>query len=243
MIHDVKTELFKFGLRLNVEKCVAQCNCFRERAGPSIFVENMEIKVVPATEGFSVLGTKYTLCGGINAAFDNRIAAAWSKFHFILPLLRRKDTACHKRLRLFQAVVGRSLLWACESWTLTTKQRMTFRSAQRSMLRRFVAPARKQDEDWIEWVKRATHAAERTAKRSNVTSWVKDYLASKWKWGGARGSNARVWRSALAVQSDILEGRRMAFLPNTQCTRLLIQNSPRSSGALEKMGRRPPEVL
>ena len=41
MIHDVKIELAKCGLRLNVEKCVAQCNLFREKVGPSIFVENM----------------------------------------------------------------------------------------------------------------------------------------------------------------------------------------------------------
>ena len=183
----------KFRLRLNVQKCVAQCNIFREKVGQSIFVENMEIKVVPATEGFPVLGTKYTLCQGVKAEFDNRIAAAWSKFHFILPLLRRKDTSYQKRLRLFKAVVGRSLLWACESWTLTTKQKATLKSVQRSMLRRFVGPARIQGESWVEWVKRATHAAESIAKRSNVQSWVEDYLAAQMEVVGAPCPDARIW--------------------------------------------------
>ena len=76
MIYEVRDELAKFGLRLNVEKCVAQCNCFRDICGTSIFLDNMEIQVIAATKGFQVLGTTFTLCAGIKAEFDNRIAAA-----------------------------------------------------------------------------------------------------------------------------------------------------------------------
>ena len=68
MLHDVKQELSKFGLRLNVEKCVVQCNCFRDNGGFSIVLDGMEMLVVPAKEGVQVLGTKYTLwlrCCGI----------------------------------------------------------------------------------------------------------------------------------------------------------------------------------
>ena len=169
---------------MNVDKCVVQSNCFRNVGGPSILLDGIEMHVVAAQVGFQVLGTKYTLCGGVGAEFDNRIAAGWAEFYSILPLLRKKHTSCKKRLRLFNAVVGRSILWACESWTLTAKQKQTLKSAQRNMLRRFLAPARKPEEGWVEWVQRATHAVEHFARGANVKSWVEDFLVSKWKWAG-----------------------------------------------------------
>ena len=52
------------------------------------------------------------------------------------------------------------------------------------MLRRFAGPRRRQDEDYVAWVTRATRIAEENARRSNVQSWVHQHLDAKWRWAG-----------------------------------------------------------
>ena len=64
----------------------------------------MQVKVVPAKDGFPVLGTKYTVVDGIQAEFNNRLAAGWAKFHVILLLyaikqhLAKSGCGCSMRL-------------------------------------------------------------------------------------------------------------------------------------------------
>ena len=70
-----------------------QTNAHTSRTPVFIEVNGMQYPVVPPTTGFKVLGTWFTLSGGVAAEFDARIAAAWGEFHQIWPLLRRRDTS------------------------------------------------------------------------------------------------------------------------------------------------------
>ena len=184
MITDVKRELGLVGLRLNADKCKVQCSVDGPRSVKCISVEGEDIPIVPSAEGFSLLGTMYSLSGGTKGEVKTRIKIAWGKFHQIWPLLKHRDSSLHQRLRLFNAVVGRSLLWGSESWTLTVAEKQQLRGVERSMLRRFAGPRRGPGEDWLVWIKRATKLAVDAAEQAGVQSWVHQHLCAKWNWAG-----------------------------------------------------------
>jgi len=140
--------------------------------------------MVAPREGFSLLGTCFTLEGGTSREVQKRIAIAWGKFNQIWHLLRHRAASLRQRLRLFNAVVCRSLLWGAESWTLTLAEKRKARSMQRSMLRRFAGPRRQTDEDFVSWIRRSTRAAVEAAASAGVGCWVRDHLKAKWCWAG-----------------------------------------------------------
>ena len=107
-----------------------------------------------------------------------------SKFHQIWHLLKRREASLKQRLRLFNAVVGRSLLWGAESWTLTVAEKRRVRSLQRSMLRRFAGPKRQADEDFLVWIRRSTRAAVLAAESAGVRCWRIEHPRAKWSWAG-----------------------------------------------------------
>ena len=128
--------------------------------------------------------------------FQHRLRAAWGKFHELWPLLGKRDASLHKRLRLFDSTVTKAALWCSESWTLTVKEKKQLRTAQRDMLRRFAGPKRKPDETYVDWIQRATHAAECRARNAGSKRWLDLHLNSKWKWAAklADASHERLAR-------------------------------------------------
>ena len=113
-----------------------------------------------------------------------RINIAWGRFHSTWPLLKRRCTSLQKRKRLFDANVGRSILWCCESWTLTIKDKQRLQSTERAMLRRFAAPKRQSGENYIQWLRRATHTAELARDNCCIRSWNAAAAFKKWSWAG-----------------------------------------------------------
>ena len=115
----------------------------------SLRVGEMIFPMVSPTEGFDSLGTDFTLEGGTSSELQGRIDIAWGKSHQLWHLLKRRDATLKQPLRLFNAVVGRFLLWGVASWTLTVAEKRRVQSLQRSMLRRFAWPKRQADEDFL----------------------------------------------------------------------------------------------
>lgn len=142
MLKDIKSEFETDGLKLNVDKCKVQCSVEAPRQSKSMSIDGEEFPIVSPFEGFSLLGTKFTLKGGTREEVKTRIRIAWRKFHQIWPLLKHRGSGLLQRIRLFNAVVGRSLLWGCESWTLSVAEKQKLRAVERSMLRKFAAPHR-----------------------------------------------------------------------------------------------------
>jgi hypothetical protein len=184
MIADIKRELAVVGLKLNSDKCKIQCSVGHPHPNAVLTVDGDEFPIVAATQGFDLLGTVFTLTGGTKEEVKHRIRIAWGKFYQIWPMLRHRASSLGHRLRLFNAVVGRSLLWGSESWTLTVTEKQKLQAVQRSMMRRFAAPARLPDEEWVPWIRRATRIAVRNAEAAGVKSWVHQHLLAKWRWAG-----------------------------------------------------------
>ena len=150
----------------------------------SLWVGELDFPIVAPHEGFSLLGTFFTLEGGTSREVQKRMDIAWGKFHQIWHLLRHRSASLRQRLRLFNAVVGRSLLWGAESWTLTVAEKKKIRGMQRSMLRRFAGPRHEADEDFVSWIRRSTRAAMEAARSSGVNRWVINHLKAKLCWAG-----------------------------------------------------------
>jgi len=193
MLKDIQQAFAEAGLVLNVGKCQIQTNAHTARTPSHVDLDGKRFPIVPPWEGFKILGTQLTAVNGTRRELDIRISAAWGKFHQIWPLLRRRHTDLKKRLRLFEANVGRSLLWCCESWTLSLKEKQRLQSTERAMLRRFAGPRRAPDQEYIDWIREATHRAEKSRDEAGIRSWCAAAAFQKWHWAGhvARMSDHR----------------------------------------------------
>jgi len=100
-----------------------------------------------------------------------------------LLLLNRKSFIA-QRLRLFDSTVGSCATWCCESWAPRVEELRQLESARRSMLRKIVGVVRHQDEDWVDWIQRATHKSLNWAVRAGVRVWSDLHFEKKWMWAG-----------------------------------------------------------
>ena len=105
--------------------------------------------------------------------------------------MKFKDIFCNRRLdlqsriKLFEAVVTPTVLYGCAAWTLTSVQERRLTTTRRRMLR-WIAGLRRHglEEDWVDFVKRATHSSEQYAERHGAKDWVLLYKAKKWNFAG-----------------------------------------------------------
>ena len=210
IIKDVRDELQKHGLNLNMDKCLVQTNHPGVKVAP-IKVDGTEIPMVSSSVGFKFLGTQYTLTGRCSAEIRARVAAAWGKLNALWPLLGKRDGNLDKRLRLFDASVSQTLLWCCESWLITQKEKQLLRTTQHAMLRRIAGLGRQPEESWVEWIQRSTRRAVSAAKETGIRMWVDAHLRSKWSWGRPHMSPDRLarraveWRDSAWWASEVAE--------------------------------------
>ena len=120
--------------------------------------------------------------------------------------LQHRASGLKQRLRLFNAVVGRSLLWGAESWTLTVAEKKALQAVQRSMLRRFAAPRKRAEEEWLAWIRRATHIALANAETARVHCWVKEHLRMKWRWAGHLARMRKYRPDSWALKATVWRG-------------------------------------
>ena len=173
MMLQLREALGKRALNLHPSKCQVQTN-----------VENWEVRGdVSLSDGFSVsfleegqpltvLGTSLTLRDATQNEVRNRIASGWRLFWSLKTMLLKKTSSLKCRLRLFDSTVGSCAIWCCQSWTPRVEEAQLLITARRAMLRRIVGTQRAPAEEYITWVKRVTHKAEKLAKEAGVRNWV-----------------------------------------------------------------------
>ena len=88
------------------------------------------------------------------------------------------------RIRLFSASISPCVLYACGTWTMTAESERQLRSAQRRMFRWIVRVPRAPDEDWVAYIKRATHSSESLSRQHGAQDWVTMQRNRKWKFAG-----------------------------------------------------------
>jgi len=130
------------------------------------------------------LGTMLHLDDPTKHEIQNRNTSTCRIFWSLKRLLLNRKISLNRRLRLFDATVSSCLLWCCESWTPRVKELLSLKAARNGMLRRIVGGARLPDEEWVEWIRRATRKAMRMAESAGVKDWIHVHFRCKWLWAG-----------------------------------------------------------
>ena len=93
------------------------------------------------------------------------------------------------RLKLFNAIISLSVLYGSSAWTMTKQREKRLQTAQRQMLRLVVQTSRRKDngeelEDWVEWIRMATHRAEDLFQSVGGEACVTAQRRRKFRWAG-----------------------------------------------------------
>ena len=177
--------------------------------------------MVSGSTGFKFLGTQFTLVGRCSAEVRARVSAAWGKFHSLKLLLGKRDGNLQKRLQLFDASVSQTLLWCCDSWLITQREKQLLKTTQHAMLRRIAGPRRHPSEDWLDWIRRSTRKAVTSARDCGVRMWHEAHLQSKWKWAGhvTRMSADRVARRSTEWRDSTWQAAELNLPPRLRLRR------------------------
>ena len=108
--------------------------------------------------------------------------------------MKFKDVVCNRsvpwrsRIRFFEAIVTPTALYGCAAWTMTDEAAHMLTTTRRKMLRWMFGARRRNDEEWVDFIRRATHDSEASASEHGACDWM--FLQRKRKWQFA-GSTAR----------------------------------------------------
>jgi len=179
MLQDLSLEAAKVGLKLHMGKtkilssrqerhgCLAQRN---------VEVLGEKIEVLSASEGTIYLGRFLNFERFHDAELDNRINRGWAAFAKIRRGLSDKHYPLAHRLKLFDATVSATVLYGSGTWVMTKSREQRLRTNMRRMLRKIHGCPRKvledgSEEQWVDWIIRATHAVEEKMTCCNIPHW------------------------------------------------------------------------
>ena len=161
MLADLAHEAAKFGLQLHPDKTHILTNISRRRgrdAKTHIDINGQQISILSFHEHTKYLGRKTTFDNYHATELDNRISAAWRKFHLLRHELTSKTYPLKSRLRLFDGTVTPTILYGSAAWTLTKDMEMTLKRTQRRMLRLVLGtPRRRHQQPTAPTAARAHH--------------------------------------------------------------------------------------
>lgn len=197
MIAHMQEEAAKYGLVLNMEKTKVLTTS-SSRPGSEISIGAGKVKILDADESERYLGRKVCMEDYHQTELNHRIAAGWCAFAKLKFILCSKSYELRLRIKLFESVVTPSVLYGCAAWTMTMEAEQMLKSTRRRMLRWMTGVSRTTDEDWVTYVRRATHHREALATAHAAQDWVDLQRKRKWKLAGqtARQSDDR-WSKRL----------------------------------------------
>ena len=130
----IKEESEKFGLLMNVKKTKTMVFTKSEDI-PQIKI-TINNKVVDQVKSFQYLGVMVTEDGRSEKELLRRIALAKRKFSEMSPLLTNHDLSIKTKLRLTKCYIWSVLLYASETWSLTSTMETRLRSFEMWTYRR-----------------------------------------------------------------------------------------------------------
>ena len=153
MISLLAAEFEAIGLSFNWAKCVIISNTdlrVASEAANSLEVAGSSIRILDVTAGHKYLGRK--LCADpslrSSAEISNRVSKAWGAYSKHRHVLTNRDVPLRLRMKLFDAPVTQTVLFALPLLTLAQKHFSHLAVAQRKMLRNIVGWVRVADEPW-----------------------------------------------------------------------------------------------
>ena len=149
-------------------------------------VANMDIDILSTESATTYLGRSLRLKAGTDEEIGSRISKAWAKFGTLRAELTNKNISIKKRLKLFDATISPTILYACSSWAMTLERQRKLRTTQRKMVRTMTRCHAhfKGDttEDYVAWITASTKLAEELTSKYEVKDWVSRQAGIQWKW-------------------------------------------------------------
>ena len=123
-------------------------------------------------------------------------------------------------MKLFDATVTETVLWAAESWTPRAEELRRLKATQSAMLRRIVGCGRQEGEQWVDWVQRATHKAREHAGSAGLKEWAPEHFRRKWKWASrVATSSCSSWVRKVTIWRDSEWQAAVSDLGSSRLTR------------------------
>ena len=198
MLSMLRQALALRGLTLHPSKCKLQTNQEDWQSRGSICIDDgFAVEVLDHDTGLILLGTVLSLTDVTLKEIDYRIAMGWKMFWSLKRSLLNRRVSINRRLQLFDKTVGSCVTWCCESWCPRASELRRLEAARRSMLRKIGCVGRAPTEDWLDWMKRATHKVLDWAGHAGVRHWGDFHNQRKWLWAGhvaRRGCDTWLYR-------------------------------------------------
>jgi hypothetical protein len=183
MIADLAREAGKFGLKLHMGKTRVLTNCGLNRPA-HITCCGQQIQVLDASQSERYLGRKLSTDDYHDTELANRVASGWACFFKFKDALCNRGLPLRDRLKLFESCVAPCVLYACCTWTLTLEREDLLNKTRRRMLRWMTRVARQPEEDWVDFITRATHLSEELAASHGSKNWITTHRQRKWQFAG-----------------------------------------------------------
>ena len=135
-----------FGLVIHPEKTKILTNATKKTGrgiARSAVVHDMSVQILPSDGSVKYLGHKLSFDDYQGTELRNRIRAGWAKFMANKQELTSKTYTLNDRLRLFDAVVSPTVLYASGARALTKEQERSIQGTQRKMLRMILGAGRR----------------------------------------------------------------------------------------------------
>ena len=170
MISDLRNEASKFGLKMHAGKTKILITDPAARQSP-ISCGGCDVQVLQDGESEKYLGQELSVDDYNFVEFKNRLSMGWATFFKMKGALCNRLVPLRDRLKLFDSCVTPCILYACGTWTMTEDMVRKLRVTRRRMLRWMIKPARRMNEEWPEYIRRATHACEDIAVGFSCKDW------------------------------------------------------------------------
>ena len=179
MVADLSKEASKFGLNIHMGKTVVLSNRSSHRPA-SVKCGSAWVKVADPSDTERYLGRKVSITAFHETEFQNRMASAWGAFFKFKASLCNRHVPLKYRVKLFESCVTPCALYSCGTWTVTAEMQRKLITTRRKMIRWIVSVPRAPDEDWVDYIQRATHRSEELAARHGSIDWATVCRQRKW---------------------------------------------------------------
>ena len=142
------------------------------------------IKRVPRKVGFKVLGTFITFDQNDDVELARRTTAAWGAFNKFASLLKCREIDLGVRFQMLAKAVHPAMFWCAGSWNLRGDQLPTVRDVQRSMIRKMLGQARREDEELADFMQRSNSNIKNLMNHHNVLPWDLLVHRHSFRWAG-----------------------------------------------------------
>ena len=236
MIGELGASAAKRGLKLHAGKTKILTNMWE--IGSRRLPGNLEIggeryEVLGPGGSTKYLGRKVSMELPHQTEFEHRVGRAWATFGKFKKELADKRYILKDRLRLLNSVVGATLLYSCETWTLHREQIARLTALQRKMLRLVIGARRRvqrydssensddteaegsdeqpEIESWPAFLRRTARFADELLETTGIEPWVTQWKRRKWRWAAkAMEAGSEKWTKIATLWQPVLHSSRPA---------------------------------